>query len=221
MSNQLLAEPLGIKEWNQKLQSLQEPLSFADLVELAKTSPALRIAFDTTWQTGMNRESKISYYKQEIFKLHGINPYFSETLVEPSSAHTLESVIDESQTDADVWDALSYAVSEIVRDGLPIEPTSRDWASEVIGGRRTRPKVRSGPHPLKHSARDLMVVYFLSELTRFRAPISENEATFRGQSACHAISEALSGYYTVPSPKTLMNIWSNRSQNWKTINGNE
>ncbi|MBM1634385.1 hypothetical protein [Sulfitobacter mediterraneus] len=200
----------------QRLESLDlqsSPANFDQLVELARTSSALRIAFDSDWQINMNRSGKVAFFRQELFLLHGIEPYFSEETEDWSTHHTLAEILKESLSDPDVWDALSAVVSEIVRDNLPLLPETREWASGTIAGTISRPAVGRGPHPLKYSARNSMVVFFLSHLEKYGVPITENEATHKNQSACDAISEGLGNHFAVPSPKTLMNIWSNRSQN--------
>lgn len=224
MGNAPLPEPLQNDEWKLKLKNMHSVsgmLSFSDLVDLVRTAPALRVAFDTDWQVGINRMAKVNFYKANTFRLHGIRPFHIDHPYDVPKGMSLESISEESLVDADVWDGFSTAVSEIIRDNLPLLPASRLWASEVVSGERNRPKVKPGPHSLKHDARDTSVVSFLFELEQVGIQITENEATKNGKSACHAISEGLSGYYTVPSPKSLMNIWSSRSQNWRDISRSE
>jgi hypothetical protein len=194
--------------------------TFKEVVSLVRCSPTLRIAFDADWQIGVGRASKVGWVRQEVMRCHG------EGLHGPIEASAtaeseLQGFIDESEIDPDYWDGIADAVSFLLTNRTPLLQPVIDWTSAAIVGLWTRPKETSGPHPLKHSPRDIMVTYFLNQMDKLGVPITENEATKMGESACHAISVGLAGHYTVPSAKTLMNIWSRRSQNWRLNNGNE
>jgi len=169
-----------MEQWDQKLASVlefQRRFKFDELVDLALTATELRIAFDPMWQVGMNRASKVNFYRQETFKLHGIHPYVGCTDMPLTSALTLDQIAENSLIDADVWDGFSQAVSEVIRDNHAVSDVARDWASAVVGGYYQRPREKGGPHPLKHSARDTMLVAFLYKLDCCDIPITENEAT--------------------------------------------
>jgi hypothetical protein len=69
-----LSDPLASDDWDAKYEefkSLRRALEFSELVDLARTILERRIAFDANYQIGMNRMSKVGYYRQETLSCTG------------------------------------------------------------------------------------------------------------------------------------------------------
>jgi hypothetical protein len=131
----------------------------------------------------------------------------------PTFLDELTSMIELAQTNSEAHDALCVFAAYCIELGSQLDVSLKAWLVQLLRGEIVRPKPKKGPFQFKNLNRDKCLILHLSCIERTGAKITENDGTFVGQSACHSVNEALSGRVDVPSPKTLMKIWSNRSQN--------
>ncbi|MFT6022501.1 MAG: hypothetical protein ACI9PY_000612 [Ascidiaceihabitans sp.] len=131
----------------------------------------------------------------------------------PTFLDELTSMIELAQTNSEAHDALCVFAAYCIELGSQLDVSLKAWLVQLLRGEIVRPKPKKGPFQFKNLNRDKCLILHLSFIEMTGAKITENDGTFVGQSACHSVNEALSGRVDVPSPKTLMKIWSNRSQN--------
>lgn len=113
--------------------------------------------------------------------------------IERGDEKSLSGVIDAAQTQALSHDALLRALAKLLQQERLPPLLFRNWAVEVLFGRRERPKVhhrfRTG-WPGETVERDLMIYEAVCGLVAVGVNYSENSETGPKTSGCYIVSEA-------------------------------
>ncbi len=210
-----LPEPLSVDDWTELYQEIRVSgsiISFADICELARHSPALNLAFGEKWGWGLNQETVKHFLAQDIERCHGLKLSFLEEgeIDEPDPYQILKRAIIAAEESSVEFDALLIACGRILDAKVDLHPQLQCWLVNYLLQRVVPPPARRGPDPFPNRERDRYIIHFLKYIDELKYPITENEASFENLSACHAIHEIFSNHLEIPSVKRLMNIWSER-----------
>ncbi|MFD2739963.1 hypothetical protein ACFSUD_10315 [Sulfitobacter aestuarii] len=178
----------------------------------AETSPALRLAFSEGELWGFDEKGMKHVVALEIELSHGLKLHYLEKdkIERLDTYRVVKSAITAAEESLIYFDALVIACGRILDAGVQLHPQLQSWLVNYLLGRTTPPPPKRGPDPYPKLERNFLINHFLSHMEMLNYPITENEATFKDASACHAIHVALGAALDIPSVKRLMNIWSER-----------
>jgi hypothetical protein len=206
---------ISIEEWEKSVSEIKSTgvsPSFSQICELARSYPFMMSAFcfDADWIDHNSHFTPL--FASEIEWAHDVDSgSFSQT----NDGRTVDEVVQDAIIFASEcsyrFDAALLACSNILSAKKILHPDLLSWLVKYLNDFTVRPKHKRGPDNMRNSKRDALIVMFLEEIETLGYPITENEGTFQGVSACHAFFEALGERFDVPSAKRLMNIWSGRN----------
>lgn len=213
MQNEL-PEEISYDDWNAVIQSYKVSgltPTYAEVLELAKGSWMLREAFtdDFSYELGSFQAGKTRFQTHWIL---GIIKVPNKELSDKEIETKILQVINGAKTDRDVFDGFFQALGKVIERGLPIPKPAQAAIAEFLMAVPERPARKRGRHPEEKIYRDSPLLMFFNDMHSIGVSITENEASFRGESAAHAVVEAYADFDDVPSVKTLMNLWSKRSR---------
>lgn len=212
----LLPDALSVDGWKELFEDIKNAdsrASYFDIVRLATFSPALRFALDSEWHIGRMDESEARHhYAQQIEIAHGLKLFLLNDV--EGERQDVYQVVKEAIIAAENsfihFEALHLACGRILKADAELHPQLKHWLANHILGFDQPPDRKRGPDPYPKMERDKLLVYFFKYIEQLGYPITESVASFEHKSACHAVHEALTGHFDMPSVKRLMNIWSDR-----------
>ena len=208
----VLPDRLSTEEWHAVIAGKKNAdiaVSYEDVVNLAKVAPYLRMAFDNKFP--MNEDAVVMVLTKHVMVAHGFDPSNFREEFPMNYEAVIEAVVEESENSALHFRALRRSTANLLFADYELDPRLKHWAISFLRGNISEPQRKRGPSPYPAMERDDLIRFFLKDIDNLGYPITENEGSYRELSACHAIFQALSPYFEVPLPKTLMNIWSKRS----------
>ena len=163
----------------------------------------------TTFQKAVI-ETKALY--EEAKRLHGdeLNVAFNENKKEFwADVHKwdLETLIERSVSDADIFDILIRSISTILEEQKLLCAFSRDWLVKFLRGEVERPKEIAGRKDT--FGRDSFIVYAIQRLKKQGMPANLGKPV-AGTSA----SEVLAQVIPSVSERTINNIWNDRPKGY-------
>ncbi|MBV7410325.1 hypothetical protein [Maritimibacter sp. DP1N21-5] len=182
--------------------------TFSEMVWLAKVAPHLKFAFENDLH--ISYRSTVKRAAQGIAVTHGHNPTDIPPEYQPTD-RTFNGLVEAALEDRFWFDALRYAIATLIENDIPLCEQFAFFIADVLQDKVEIPSKRRGPDPFPIRERDFWIIQFLKDIEKLGGRITENEATFTENTACHAILEAWEGTPDLPTAKTLMNIWSRRS----------
>lgn len=215
MVDGFLPPSLSDDEWADKLAQLRSlgciP-DYPDLVDLCRLAPRLRFAFNAALHPDPETWAAIAAGSKIRFAI-GQTPWSRKY---PPSADEVEQFlskkIEESEANREAFLGLANGLSTALRNRMELPECAMQWITACLEQRIEVPKKKSGRHRDVNYLRDRHLIRFFRDMQDLNVLITENEATYRGTSAAHALVEALGAVYSVLDAKTLMNIWSSRSR---------
>ncbi|MEZ5720929.1 MAG: hypothetical protein R3D59_04155 [Paracoccaceae bacterium] len=199
------------KRLRDKLDTRASPPTYDEMVELARLSPDLRLAFEGDELTQLNYDKALHFHARDIAETHGYRMSSQEPVFKPTE-QTFKAFVEAAKVDRFHFDALKRATAWLIGEGIPLDANIAWWVRDYMLDRTEPPPRKRGPDEFKNRQRDFHIVWFLRQIEVLNGRITENDATATGETACDAVVEAWGGKYDVPEAKRLMNIWSERER---------
>ena len=149
---------------------------------------------------------------EEAKRLHGdeLNVAFNENKKEFwADVHKwdLETLIERSVSDADIFDILIRSISKILEEQKLLCALSRDWLVKFLRGEVERPKEIAGRKDT--FGRDSFIVFAIQRLKNQGMPANLGKPAV-GTSACEVLAQVIP-YVT---ERTINNIWNDRPKGY-------
>jgi hypothetical protein len=120
----------------------------------------------------------------------------------------LETLIERSVSNADIFDILIRSISKILEEQKLLCALSRDWLVKFLRGEVKRPKEIAGRKDT--SGRDSFIVFAMQRLKNQGMPVSPRTPA-AATSACEVLAQVIKPFV---SEKTINNIWNDRPKGY-------
>ena len=120
----------------------------------------------------------------------------------------LETLIERSVSDAEIFDILIRSISKILEEQKPLCALSRDWLIKFLKNEIERPSEIAGRSDA--IGRDSFIVYAIQQLKNQGMPVNPRTPA-ASTSACEVLVQVIR---PILSDKRMTNIWNEQSKNY-------
>jgi len=120
----------------------------------------------------------------------------------------LETLIERSVSDAEIFDILIRSISKILEEQKPLCALSRDWLIKFLKNEIERPSEIAGRSDA--IGRDSFIVYAIQQLKNQGMPVNPRRPA-ASTSACEVLVQVIR---PILSNKRMTNIWNEQSKNY-------